>query len=85
MLEIIKNDETEEKELEMLFYHKHLPLLNDIGLVDWDQEAQSVWRGRSFDDIRPLLEIIAEDLSEHPVGRSDRRSRMRHEQKANNQ
>lgn len=81
MLEIIKNNETDKKELEMILYHNHLPLLDDIGLVDWDRDTQSVCRGQSFDDVTPLLKIISEDLLEHPVGGSDRSPRERHEQK----
>lgn len=49
----------------------HLPKIADYGFVEWDRDANIVTRGPQFDDLRPLLEIIADPrevpASEIPV------------------
>jgi hypothetical protein len=39
-------------------HHVHLPKLDNLGFVTWDEPTDEVTRGPRFDDIEPLLECI---------------------------
>lgn len=58
-----------EKDLESLrlaFYHSHLPRLADADIVRWDRETHDVRKGPRFDEIRPLLKLVGDDVNELP-------------------
>jgi hypothetical protein len=38
--------------------HSHLPKLEEQELVDWDADTRVVERGRRFDEIRYILELL---------------------------
>lgn len=38
--------------------HTHLPKLEDVGLIEWNQDSSEVKKGPLFEDIRPLLESM---------------------------
>lgn len=44
--------------------HIHLPHLDDAGFIGWDQESERITRGASFEDIRPLLELMEDHRGE---------------------
>lgn len=46
--------------------HRHLPKLAEYGFISWDREAREVGRGTEFDEIRPLLELLADHEDELP-------------------
>jgi hypothetical protein len=46
-----------ERQLNM--QHIHLPKLADYGFIEWDRASHEVMKGRNFDEIRPLLELLA--------------------------
>ena len=46
--------------------HAHLPKLVDEGLIQWDQANGDVVKGPTFDEIRPLLELLMEHEAELP-------------------
>lgn len=46
--------------LRTVLVHVHLPMLADVGLVRWQPDANRVTRGPRFEEIRPLLELVAE-------------------------
>ncbi|WP_224269698.1 DUF7344 domain-containing protein [Haloprofundus salinisoli] len=50
------------------FYHVHLPRLDEVEFVDWDQEHQTIRRGPRFDEVTPLLELLDEHRDELPTG-----------------
>lgn len=41
------------------FQHVHLPKLDSYGFVDWNRDAQTITRGPRFDEIEPVLELLA--------------------------
>jgi len=41
-------------------YHVHLPKLVEYGYVEWDRDADAVSKGKKFDAIHHLLEILDE-------------------------
>lgn len=46
--------------------HVHLPKLEDEGLVEWDREANVLRKGPRFEEIRPLLKLMADHADELP-------------------
>ncbi|WP_331232331.1 transcriptional regulator [Natronorarus salvus] len=58
-----------EKEFEILqteMFHTHLPKLEESGFIRWDEENHEVVRGPRFDEIKPLLELMADHADELP-------------------
>lgn len=39
--------------------HVHLPRLEQSGLIEWNRESDTVARGPEFEEIVPLLELLA--------------------------
>ncbi|MFC6721879.1 ArsR family transcriptional regulator [Halovenus amylolytica] len=48
--------------------HVHLPKLVDHGFIEWDRDTHEVSKGRNFEEIRPLLELLDEHADELPEG-----------------
>ena len=42
-------------------YHKHLPSLAAVDIVEWDRQAEVVSRGPRFDRIESLVELAVDD------------------------
>ncbi|WP_449272244.1 DUF7344 domain-containing protein [Haloprofundus halophilus] len=60
---------TEDGELEQFIvtlHHNHLPQLADAGFIDWDRESNTITRGPNFEEIRPLVTLIANHQEELP-------------------
>ena len=49
-----------EKEMVEL-HHVDLPKLVEHGYVDWTPGDRVVWRGPRFDELRPVLELLADE------------------------
>ncbi|AJF26170.1 DUF7344 domain-containing protein [Haloarcula sp. KBTZ06] len=45
-------------------YHRHLPKLAEIGLIEWDRETHWVTRGPEYEQVRPLLAFLSENYDE---------------------
>lgn len=50
-------------------YHRHLPMLDDAGIVDWEPEAGRVTRGPRFEDVLTIVESVRENCDELPGDR----------------
>lgn len=48
--------------------HAHLPKMEELGVIEWDQEDNVVTKGPAFDELRPLLELIDKHQDELPDG-----------------
>ena len=48
--------------------HTHLPKLDDMGIVEWDREAEELSKGPTWDELEPLLRWMAENRDELPEG-----------------
>lgn len=66
----IDPNESNGEELERLvaMKHVHLPKLEDYGYISWDRDTNEVSKGPDFDEIRPLLEVLADHEEELPEG-----------------
>lgn len=49
-------------------HHHHLPKLDSHGVIEWDRETRTVSRGPEFDEIRPFLELLANNSHRLPAG-----------------
>jgi hypothetical protein len=56
----------ERERLAVELRHNHLPRLDGRDVIDWDTEADTVARGPTFDELRPLVELIDEHGDELP-------------------
>ena len=54
-----------DKSVELL--HVHLPMLDDVGIVEWDREASVVSPGTRFDDAARVLACLREFDGESPA------------------
>lgn len=54
----------DQREIEM--YHIHRPMLEEAGYIRWDGDAREVRKGPKFDEVRPLLELMADHRDELP-------------------
>jgi hypothetical protein len=52
--------------LEADIIHTHLPKLESAGVIEWDRDANQIKKGPKFEEIRPLLLLIAEHSDELP-------------------
>ena len=41
-------------------YHRHLPKLAEMGLIEWNRETHQVTRGPEYERLRPLLAFLDE-------------------------
>lgn len=57
---------TDEDEITLQLHHRHLPSLEDAGFIDRNQETDTIVKGPRFDEIRPLLELMADHEEELP-------------------
>ena len=46
--------------------HVHLPKLADYGLIECDRESAKIPKGPTFDEIRPLIELLTDHEGELP-------------------
>lgn len=66
----LESAESDREDLERLIElnHVHLPKLEDAGFITWDRDANEVSTGPNFEEIRPLLELLASHADELPDG-----------------
>jgi hypothetical protein len=61
---------TDDDDLELFtikLYHVHLPKLVEAGYIDWDEEARTIGKGPEFEEIAPLLRLMADHRDELPA------------------
>jgi len=62
---------TDDEELQTMLIemtHTHLPKLESLEVIEWDRENNVVRRGSAFEELRPLLELVARHQDELPDG-----------------
>ena len=60
------DDEVELKSVEL--YHAHLPKLDEAGYIEWDKDTNTIRRGPNFDEIAPVLRLMADHEDTLPAG-----------------
>lgn len=65
---VIDADESAEEELTRLIemQHVHLPKLEDYGFITWNQNTNQVSKGPNFEELRPMLKLLADHEDELP-------------------
>jgi hypothetical protein len=57
-------DETPEFDIHM----NHLPMFNELGIIEWDRKADEISQGPDWDEFAPLLKLIDDHRDELPEG-----------------
>ena len=47
-------------------FHIHLPKLEEMGYITWDQNTNQISKGPKWDEIAPLLQLIYNHQDELP-------------------
>lgn len=42
-------------------HHVHLPLLDEADLISWNDETDTIAKGKHFEELQPLLTVIQEN------------------------
>lgn len=54
------------QQLDMELRHVHLPKLEEEGVIEWEHETGTVFRGPSFEEIKPTLRFLASNPAMFP-------------------
>lgn len=66
--EDLTTNDTEHEAMRVQLNHVHLPKLEELGVIEWNRDAHVVTRGPTFEELRPLLELINQHRDELPDG-----------------
>jgi hypothetical protein len=58
--------EVDEEIVETELVHYHLPKLDELGYITWDQETGKIKKGPQWDEIEPLLKLLTDHQDELP-------------------
>ncbi|ADB63403.1 hypothetical protein Htur_4616 (plasmid) [Haloterrigena turkmenica DSM 5511] len=61
-------DDATLTEMRTALYHMHLPKLAEASYIEWDKDTHTIRRGPNFDEIVPLLRLMADHEDELPAG-----------------
>jgi predicted transcriptional regulator len=61
------DNETDAVKRPVTMRYVHLPKLVDYGMIEWNEETHKVAKGPQFDEIRPLLELLADHEDKLPA------------------
>lgn len=67
---VLADSENDADALEYLvgMDHVHLSKLVEYGFINWNRDAHEVTQGPNFDEIEPLLQLLADTEGELPDG-----------------
>lgn len=67
---VLADSETDADALEYLvaMRHVHLPKLVEYGFINWNRDTNEVTQGPNFSEIKPLLQLLADNEDELPYG-----------------
>lgn len=58
--------EADEEPWELNIYMGHLPMLDGMGIIEWDEEGNEIIKGPDWAEFEPLLRLIAENKHKLP-------------------
>lgn len=64
-LDIHHSGAFEESEFDI--FMNHLPMLEQLGIIEWKQEAEEINKGPDWEEFAPLLKLIADHRDELPA------------------
>ena len=62
----IVSDEVDLETLEIELVHLHLPKLEGMGCIRWNQDINEINTGPNYEEIAPLLELLYEHQNKLP-------------------
>jgi hypothetical protein len=60
------HDSTEDAASQFDIFMYHLPMLDKLGIVEWNEETDEIVKGPDWDEFAPLLRLIEEHKDELP-------------------
>lgn len=67
-LDIVAERPEDVETLQTEMVHVHLPILVEMGFIEWDKENNRISTGPNWDDIAPILKLIDDHKDELPDG-----------------
>jgi hypothetical protein len=58
--------EGEDEFSQLNIFMGHLPQLDEMGIIDWNQDEDEITKGPDWKEFEPLLRLIAENKDELP-------------------
>lgn len=78
------NASTDPDRLRLGLRHRHLPLLEEAGLVEWETDPFRAYRGRDFEAVSVVLESLYENAERIPDRLVSGCRRLEHERERRN-
>lgn len=64
--ERVDDGENQSEDRLIEWYHVHLPKLESLGLIAWDEDARVITRGPNYEDVRSFILPIMDWSDERP-------------------
>jgi len=61
-----RNRDRSRRQATVRLYHADLPKLAAADLIEWDREAETVRRGPRFEEVEPMLDVLATNAAHVP-------------------
>lgn len=52
---------------ELNIFMNHLPMLEKVGIIEWDQERDKITKGPDWEEFEPLLRLMKEHQDDLPA------------------
>lgn len=62
----VRRDGTDPDRFEVQLYHDYLPSLDEIGVIEWDHEADTITRGANFESVASFFAVMDENQERSP-------------------
>lgn len=67
-LDAAEHSEIDTEALRIRLWHDHLPLLDELDLIEWNRESGEISKGAKWAEIEPVLTLLEEHQDGLPNG-----------------
>jgi DNA-binding transcriptional ArsR family regulator len=62
-----KNSTQEIERIELQLIHIHLPILNDLGYIEWNRNHRKIIKGSNWGEIEPIVRLLSDNRDQIPA------------------